>query len=144
VEYDVYRELNDETNEAHAAGNLAEVEMGLGNWASAARHQRACLARALEIGAPVMVAFSIIVAARLAEAADDPTTAVTLHGQADVLLETTGFALYDADRRLSDEMLKRAEERLGSDAFAAARATGRALTVMDAAALADEVLRAAQ
>jgi len=141
-EFDAYRALRDEVNEANAAGNLAEVEMGLGHWAEAARNQRTCLERALEIGAPVMVAFSLIVAARLAEADGRSDTAVTLHGQADVLLETTGFALYDADRRLSDEMLKRAEELLGTDAFEAARTAGRALSITDAATLADEVLRA--
>jgi len=98
----------------------------------------------LEIGALVMVAFSLIVAARLAETAERWETAVSLHGQADALLDATGFALYDADRRSSDEMLKRAEEQLGSEAFAAAQAVGRGLDVTAAAALADEVLQAAQ
>ena len=142
-EYDSYRALGDEGTLA-SAGNLAEVEMGLGHWAEAARHQRACLEGALEIGAPFLVAFSLIIAARLAETAGDPETAVTLHGQADVLLETTGFTMYDSDRRVSDQMLKRAEERLGSHGFEVARAAGRALSVTDAAALADEVLRATQ
>jgi len=143
-EYDAYRALGDEGTQATAAGNLAEVEMGLGHWAEAARHQRTCLEFALEIGAPFLVAFSLIVAARLAETLDDLETAVTLHGQADVLLEKTGFAMYDSDRRVSDEMLKRAEERLGSDAFDAARATGRAMEVTAAAQRADEVFRATQ
>jgi len=136
--------LGDEGTQATAAGNLAEVEMGLGHWAEAARHQRTCLEFALEIGAPFLVAFSLIIAARLAEIAGDLETAVALHGQADVLLEKTGFALYDSDRRVSDEMLKRAEERLGSDAFDAARATGRAMEVSAAAQRADEVFRATQ
>ena len=143
-EYESYRALGDEGTEASAAGNLAEVEMGLGHWAEAARHQRVCLEGALEIGAPLLVALSLVLAARLAETAGELVTAVTLHGHADVLLETTGFTMYDSDRRVSDEMLKRAEEQLGTDAFDEALAAGRALDVTEAAAIADDVLRAAQ
>ena len=90
-----------------------------------------------------MVAFSMIVAARLAASSGDWSTATTLHGHAELILETTGIALYDADQRLSDEMLKAAREQLGEDAFASARADGQALGLPEVAAVADGVLSAA-
>ena len=138
-----YVELGDESFQASAHGNLAEIALRRGDDVAAAQHQRACLALALELGAPAMVAFSLIVAARLTANADRWETATVLHAQAETILDAIGLALYDDDRKLSDAMLEAARTRLGFVAFSDAVATGRALPVPDAARLADEVLAVA-
>ena len=48
-----------------AEGNLAEIALRLGDTVSAARHQRSCLESAIALGQPALVAYSLIVAARL-------------------------------------------------------------------------------
>ncbi|MEY2402926.1 MAG: hypothetical protein QOD38_477, partial [Acidimicrobiaceae bacterium] len=141
-ERDAYQQLGEPLLVASATGNLAEAALQGGDQPGAARHQRACLTLGLEIGAPVLAAFSMIVAARLAALRDDWTTATTLHGHADLILENTGMVLYDADRRLSDEMLKAARQALGDAAFLAACDAGRALDLPTAAAQTDGVLAA--
>ena len=107
---------------------------------AAASHQRACLALALELGAPAMVAFSLIVAARLTATAEHWETATVLHAQAETILDAIGLALYEDDRKLSDAMLEAARSHLGFGAFSDAVAKGRALPVPEATELADEVL----
>jgi tetratricopeptide (TPR) repeat protein len=139
-ETDAYRALGDEVYQAIAEGNLAEIALRRGDVVGAARHQRECLTLALALGVPAMVAFSLIVAARIAADGEQWNTAAALHAKAEALLETTGLALYDEDRRLSDEMLTRASEALGKAAFAAADDDGRALDVVAASELATEVL----
>jgi ATP/maltotriose-dependent transcriptional regulator MalT len=138
-----YVELEDESFQASAHGNLAEIALRRGDDAAAAAHQRACLALALELGAPAMVAFSLIVAARLTAATERWATATVLHAQAETILDAIGLALYDDDRKLSDSMLEAARTHLGFVAFSDAVARGRALPVPDAARLADEVLAVA-
>ena len=91
-----------------------------------------------------MLGFSLIVAARIVAGRGDWATATTLHRQADLILESTGLMLYDDDRRLSDEMLKQAREVLGPDRYADAVAAAEPLDVPAAAALADDVLSAAE
>ena len=136
----VYEQLGDERFEAGAHGNLAEAALRRGDVVTAARHQRACLEQALHLGTPVQVAFSEIVAARIAATNDDWETAARLHGHADGLLDETGAALYDDDRVVSEQMLDRARAQLGDTLFEATRAAGRALTLPAAAALADHTL----
>lgn len=138
-----YEELGDESFQASAHGNLAEIALRRGDEVAAARHQQACLALALELGAPAMVAFSLIVAARLSAGDGHWATATTLHAQAETILEAIGLALYDDDRKLSDAMLEAARDHLGFVAFSDSIAAGRALPVPDAAELADGVLAAA-
>jgi tetratricopeptide (TPR) repeat protein len=139
-ELESYRRLGDRVFEASALGNLAEVTLRLDDPATAARHQRACLVLALELGAPAMVAFSLIVAARLSAGLDEWETAATLHARAQSILDDTGLVLYDDDRRLSDKLLEDALQRLGRDGFEAAEATGRSLDLVAVAGLADRVL----
>jgi predicted ATPase/class 3 adenylate cyclase len=142
-EADAYRALGDELFQAFAEGNLAEIALRRGDVAGAAGHQHECLTLALALGAPVMVAFSLIVAARIAADGEEWETAATLHAKAEAVLESTGLALYDEDRRLSDEMLAAARDRLGEAAFAAAADDGRALELVAAAASAARVLEQA-
>ncbi|GAC1597193.1 MAG: hypothetical protein NVS3B21_21560 [Acidimicrobiales bacterium] len=135
-----YRALGDDGFQMSAEGNLAEVAMRIGDIAAAARHQKTCLELARAVGAPVMIAFSLIVAARL-EALDGAWgVAVELHSQAESILEATGGALYDDDRAVSEAMLDDARQALGTVAFDSEVAAGRALDQAAAAELGITVL----
>jgi non-specific serine/threonine protein kinase len=138
-----YERLGDQVFAASAHGNLAELAIRAGDVRDAARHQRACLTLALALGAPVMIAFSLIVAARITGEAGDWATATRLHAHAESVLEATGLVLYDDDRRVSEAMVEAARLHLGEAGFVAAGEAGRALDLPAAAAIADEVLSAA-
>jgi hypothetical protein len=88
-----------------------------------------------------MVAFSLIVAARIASARENWLSAAELHAQADLILDRTGIVLYDSDRRVSEEMLDDARQHLGEDRYAAAQAAGRVMELPATAALADSVFQ---
>ena len=105
-ELSLSQELGHEPYIASAHGNLAEVAMRRGDEPAAARHQAAALELAVQLGVTVMVAYSLIVAARIEGSHGEWSRAVTLHAAADRLLEETGAALYDDDRRMSDAMLE--------------------------------------
>jgi predicted ATPase/class 3 adenylate cyclase len=134
------RRIGDPVLEAAALGNLAESALRTAEWSVAARHQRACLTLALELGAPAMVAFSLIVAARLLAADHRWHEAVVVHSGAEPILESTGLVLYEDDARQSEAMLDEARRQLGAEAFDAARESGRAVDLPAAAASADRVL----
>ncbi len=135
-----YEQLGDDVFTASAHGNLAELAIREGDVATAARHQQACLSLALALGAPVLVAYSAIVAARIAAGDGDWTAAVRLHASARSVLEARAVALYDDDRRLVDALAADARSHLGDDRFEEAAAAGRGLDLPTAAALADRVL----
>ncbi|HEX4868905.1 MAG TPA: adenylate/guanylate cyclase domain-containing protein [Acidimicrobiales bacterium] len=134
------RRVGDPVTEAAALGNLAESALRTADWASAARHQRACLTLALELGAPAMVAFSLIVAARLLAVEHRWYEAVVVHSTAEPILEATGLVLYEDDQYQSDAMLDEARRQLGAATFDAARESGRTVDLPAAAASADRVL----
>jgi predicted ATPase len=138
-EVDAYRQLGDEVFEASAQGNLAETALTRSDYAAAASHQRACCHLALQLGMPVMVAFSLIVAARIAAALENWSAAIELHAQAEVILQRTGIALYDSDRRASEEMLESVRLHFGDDLYQSAQATGREMGLMPATELAYSV-----
>jgi predicted ATPase len=138
-EVEAYRQLGDEVFEASAEGNLAEIALRRSDHKAAASHQKACCELALQLGLPVMVAFSLIVAARIASARDNWSSAVELHAQADMILERTGVALYESDRRASDEMLSRARRHLGEDRYGSAQTAGREMGLPGASQLANSV-----
>lgn len=139
-ELDAWRRIGNRVSEASALGNLAEVALRRDVPSVAARHQRAALALALELGAPAMVGISLIVAARLVAAERRWQEATTLHSQAESILDATGLVLYEDDQRLSDAMLDEARHHLGADGYGSARAAGSALDLPTAAAMADHVL----
>lgn len=128
---------------ASAHGNLAEVAMRLGDTAAAARHQADCLDLAVAQGSTTMVAFSLIVAARIAGGEGNWAMATPLHAQGEALLEQTGLALYDDDLRESEELLASARASLGDESFAALSNQGQRLRVPDAVLLARTVFSAA-
>ena len=86
------------------------------------RHQRECLALAFELGSTAMVAFSLIVAARLEALEERWEQATVLHTQAESILDELGLVLYEDDQRESDMMLERAHHALGDVRYGAARA----------------------
>lgn len=143
AELEESKAIGDDRYIAGSEGNLAEVAMRLGDVATAAVHQRACLDLGLTLGSPAMVAFSLIMAARVAGAQEDWGTATQLHARGEELLTETGLILYDDDRRESEELLTDARRHLGDERFEGALHAGRALEVTDAAKLADSVLGAA-
>jgi len=112
---------------ASAYGNLAEVSLRLGELSAAAHNQRQCLDLAVAQGSLPMVAFSLIVAARIAGARCAWEDAVRLHTKAEALLEEVGLVLYEDDRRESDRLLADARRALGDVVFESTVAQGLAL-----------------
>lgn len=110
-------ELNEELGlgifVASAHGNLAEIALRLGKVDEAARHQGRCLEAAVAHGFPAMLAFSLIVAARIAAGGGDWTEAVLLHSRAEALLDEIGLVLYADDQRESEKLMTDARGRLG-------------------------------
>lgn len=136
------RAIGDENYIEVALGNLAEIALRLGDLPAAAAHQRACLDLASERGLPMTVAFSFIVAARLAGARDDWPTATRLYGRADELLGASGWTLYEDDQEEIRDLLDRARSELGTEAFERIRKEGEVMTLPMAVRDADEVLAA--
>lgn len=116
---------------AAAHGNLAELALRAGDRQRAAREQLACLRLALELGSPVLIAYSLIVSARL-EASRNAGAAVGLHAKAEAMLAGVGKPLYTDDRRLSDEMLKAARTQLGETRFEQAVRAGSERSITEA------------
>ena len=125
---------------ASAHGNLAETALRLGDVAAAARHQKQCLDLGVSQGTPAMVAFSLMVAARVAAWREDWATAASLHSRAEVMLEEIGLALYEDDRRESDALLGRVTDRLGHDGLQRAFDRGRRMSLSEVVQLADGLL----
>jgi predicted ATPase len=127
-----------------AHGNLAEVAMRLGETGTAAHHQRACLQLATAQGFLPMVAFSLIVAARLAGIAEVWEIATRLQTKADALLEKIGLVLYEDDRREIDRLLDDARTALGAAEYLRISREGANLDTPTAIDLADTVLAEAE
>ncbi len=142
-ELEISRELGYTGYVASGHGNLAEIALRLGDNPLAAHHQRECLELATAQGSLPMVAFSLIVAARLAGPHGDWAEAARLHGHADTLLDEIGLVLYEDDRRQSDELLEEARLTMGDSEYEAAYADGRGLATPEAIALASAALTAA-
>jgi tetratricopeptide (TPR) repeat protein len=141
-ELEIYQDLGYEGMVAGAHGNLAEVALRKGDMPAAARHQRDCLRLAVEQGSTVMVAFSLIVAARVAAWRDQWATATSLHARAETLLDEIGLVLYDDDKRRSEDFLIDARERLGHEEFGEAHSDGREMPIAEAVKAAEEALGA--
>ena len=143
LELEAHVELGDDAKIATAHANLAETALQLGDRRTAAFHQQASLELALEIGQPVMIAYSSIVAARLAAGSGDWELAVRLLGAGERTLELAGIRLYDADQVVVEELRRGAVGSLGTGRAAAISDEGAALGVIDAAQLATDVFQAA-
>ncbi len=125
---------------ATSNGNLAEVHLRLGDDLAAARHQGICLELAREQHQPVLIAFSMMIAARLAAERDRFRQAVMLQTAADRLLTSASYALYPDDAQTRAGLIGAARRRLGDEAYEAATADGGRLDEFAAADLAASVL----
>jgi predicted ATPase/class 3 adenylate cyclase len=131
-----------ETFLATTHGNLAEAQLQLGDEAAAAGHQATSLELARAYGQPVLVAFSMMIAARLAAARQQGRRAVVLQAAADEVLAGASYALYDEDAEVRAALMTAAHHDLGGREFDQAVAEGRGLDNDDAADLAASVLLA--
>ena len=139
-ELEAYTELELEPKVASANGNVAELALRQGDTSGAALHQLASLDAALVIGQPVMLAFSAVVASRLAVLLDQWAMAVRLQSAAIAGLDAAGHRLYDTDAEELERVRADAEAYLDPDELAAEVAAGAALDSVQAAALTRRIL----
>jgi hypothetical protein len=95
----------------------------------------------MAFGQPVIIAYSLLLASRLAAASDDWATASSLAARAEAMLVETDQRLYEDDLKAQQQLTESAEAHLGTEAFAHAWTSGLALDGPGAAALADRVFR---
>jgi predicted ATPase/class 3 adenylate cyclase len=136
-----WQRLGLEALQASTHGNVAEALLRAGDRAGAARHQRQCLRLALWYGQPVMVAYSLMVAARLAVDAARWQPAVRLQTAADQQLGSLGHAMYDEDRAVADAVISAAAERLSASEMDEERRRAARDDLNTLVALADELFR---
>ena len=134
-----YEELGHEVWIASASGNVAEVALRIGDRAMAARRQGTSLRLGVEQGSTIMVAYSMVVAARLAAGAAVWADALRLGVLADIFLRSSEVILYEDDRRLLDETMRRARAEVGDEAAAAITAEVSDFDLVTAAAMAAEI-----
>ena len=134
-----YEELGHEVWIASASGNVAEVALRIGDRAMAARRQGTSLRLGVEQGSMIMVAYSMVVAARLAASAAAWADALRLGVLADIFIRSSEVILYEDDRRLLDETMRRARAEVGDDAATAITAEVSGLDLVTAAAMAAEI-----
>jgi predicted ATPase/class 3 adenylate cyclase len=141
-ELEGWSELGLETFAATTTGNLAEVSLRLGRHRDAARYQLECLELAGSLGQPVLVAFSMIVAAHLVATEERWELAVQLLTSADVVLTESDYSMYESDVSAHDELLAQASDHLGDTAMRNARDRGTSLAIDEAVRTTSEVLTA--
>jgi tetratricopeptide (TPR) repeat protein len=132
----INREGHDRHLVALALLNIGTTTWMLGDLERARELLRDGLAAARDIG-QVDLFIAGFAALGVAYARHDPARAARLLGRADALREETAFRDEEQfERRVRDEAEAGLRARLGEDAYAAAYAEGRALTLEDALALA--------
>ena len=113
-----------ETFLANTHGNYAEVLLALDDPVGAAEHQLAALELARSMGAPTLIAYSQMVAARFALEDGSAAEAVRLQSAADVILAREGVSLYTGDEEQRVALLDAARRILGDAGFEQARVAG--------------------
>ena len=88
------------------------------------------------------VAYSLMVAARLAGTSGDWQVAVELNTHAGAMLEQSDHRLYESDQQISDELLAEAKGHLGETTFESALAVAQTWTTVDTVAMAERVFAA--
>jgi hypothetical protein len=114
----------------------------MGDDAAAAGNQATALELARAYGKRVIVAFSMMIAARLTAARGQSRQAVVLQAAADVVLEGASFVLYDENAGVRATLMDTVRLDLGELEFERAMTEGRKLDSDDAADLAASVLLA--
>ncbi len=139
-EVEAWRILGREALLVSAHGNLAEALIRCGDRRRAAQQQLVCLELGVQYGQPLMVAYSAMVAARLAAADGDWTMAITLQTAAAAELERIGYIMFPADRAAVDSLLADAHSRVrGNDSVVG---DSPALELRDLISHTSDVLRA--
>jgi tetratricopeptide (TPR) repeat protein len=113
--------------------SLAEAAWRAGDRVGAATRQLESLRIGMQLGRGREIAFSLIVAARLAEASDELAYAVRLQSSADAMLDELGTSLYPEDMARRNELMETCLRRLGEQSFEEACRSGAALSVEAAA-----------
>jgi hypothetical protein len=93
----------------------------------------------VEHGSTIMVAYSMVVAARLAAGAAAWADALRLGVLADTFIRSSEIILYEDDRRLLEETMQRARAEVGDEAAAAITAEVTDLDLVTAAAMAADI-----
>jgi non-specific serine/threonine protein kinase len=130
-----------ETFLAATHGNYAEVLLALDDPVGAAVHQLATLEWARSMGDSTLVAYSQMIAARLALEEGSAADAVRIQSAADVILASQGMSLYDVDAQQRLALLEGARATLGDTAFELARAEGESTPADQLADQTDTILR---
>ncbi len=122
-----------------ALNNLAEQEMRSAMSSPPRRHQRDAMLLGADLGIPLVTAFGLVLAARMAHSlALDPARGPQCTAAADLLLEECGYQLLPDDRELSDLALAEARLTLG-DRYDEEVTRGRALSLVEVVGMAEEV-----
>jgi predicted ATPase/class 3 adenylate cyclase len=132
-----YIELNDVPRINAGHGNIAEAAWRQGALPTAAKHQAACLEGALVVGQQVLIAYSLVMAARLASITEDHATAVRLQQLAEQVLDDAGHQPYEDEIEAFSRIEAAARDELGSDAVQALASTP--LSIVEGASAAHSV-----
>jgi len=138
-ELNLYQQIDNAPYIGSAHGNVAEAAWRMGDFGTAAAHQRSCLSEALALGQQVLIAYSLIMASRLAGATERWSDALQLHACAFTLLERAGHQLYDDDSDAAQSTHNEAQKHLDAEAFRKAKDTGQKMLAVDAASLATNI-----
>ena len=132
----IYRELGDKRGIAQSLHNLGSVAFSQGDYAAARTLHEESLAIKQELGDKQGIAQSLEAFAGLARAEAQPERAARAWAAAEALREEIGSPLTPNDREEYDRNVAAAREALDAEAFAAAWAEGRAMTLEQAIAYA--------
>jgi hypothetical protein len=125
-----------------AQAGFAAVYYCTGNLVQAAALYRDSLDRAQDNGFTILVSSALLGLAAVAAASGQPETGARLLGAAEGIAESLGAPLFPRDRPVRDRALAALSAKLGESQFAAARETGRALTLEAAISEAQAVAEA--
>ncbi|MDH3678757.1 MAG: adenylate/guanylate cyclase domain-containing protein [Acidimicrobiia bacterium] len=139
-ELGLHVELGDPKFISTVEGNLAEAFLRLGNRREAAQHQLSALEVGVQWGMAQVVAFALIVSARICAAENRWADAVLLHTVADDILDDLALPLHDQDRQLSDDMLLEAESHLDEIELESLTSRGRDFELPEAISAARSIL----
>lgn len=133
------RELGDDFLTTRAEANAAENALARGSLHEAAEHQLASLSLASALGQPVFVAYSAIVAGRLA-GTSDPRAAVRLLTKAEAVITDTQHSLYVEDEVMVRSRLAEYRDTLGAEGYGRERQYGLGMGLDDLAAESQRLL----
>ncbi|HEY5659640.1 MAG TPA: adenylate/guanylate cyclase domain-containing protein [Gaiellaceae bacterium] len=125
--------LGDRWGSALALGNVAQGEIQLGRLEDASRSLRTALHDSLEVGANMVVAGCLDVAARLASARGRARESARLLGASDRAHEELGTIREAFERDQIEAARAASQNALGEEAFAAAVEEGRGMSLEEAA-----------